>query len=349
MNTSYPFNVKGKNKITSSQIDTLLTDVEKFPWRFSLFSLLRYIDARSNSAYPLGRAPLPRYDIIRLGQSPTMVFVTQQIASIVTNKVKRKRIEIYDFGLFGPDGPLPLFLTEYAYQCQHQDNDARLTEFFNLFHHRLITLLYRAWADTQACISLDRSDSHRFNNYVACLIGKKYSLQDNNRLSLVCYYMSGHFTRRIRNSSGLVQILEHYFRVPVTLRENLFSWITLSENQQFKLSKSIPLGYRSYLGIAIPDRKLTIEIILGPLSKQQYQDFMINSSKSRSMYGRKLTELSNLVQQYFGFEYNWQLRLILNKNHYKSCCLNWAYSLGRNCWVGLNINCQDRYDYQYYP
>ncbi len=80
------------------------------------------------------------------------------------------RISIYGFGLFGPNGPLPLHLTEYARERRRHHSDNTLSAFADLFHHRLILLFYRAWADAQSVNSLDRPDGHRFVDYVASLM-----------------------------------------------------------------------------------------------------------------------------------------------------------------------------------
>ncbi len=85
------------------------------PWRYDLFTLLRRVDARGGERYPLGRAPLPRFESLRIGQKPSLGFAPSTLAGVS----KRKDSPLYDisilsFGLFGPNGPLPVHLTEYA-------------------------------------------------------------------------------------------------------------------------------------------------------------------------------------------------------------------------------------------
>ncbi len=74
-------------------------------------------------------------------------------------------------GLFGPDGPLPLHLTEYARDRQRNHNDPTLQRFIDLFHHRGLSLFYRAWADVRPTVSFDRPQRDRFGHYVGALIG----------------------------------------------------------------------------------------------------------------------------------------------------------------------------------
>ncbi|MGV8763016.1 type VI secretion system baseplate subunit TssG, partial [Pseudomonas aeruginosa] len=59
------------------------------------------------------------------------------------------RLDQFFFGLTGPNGPLPLHLTEYARERQRNVNDATFKRFMDVFHHRLLTLFYRAWAEAR--------------------------------------------------------------------------------------------------------------------------------------------------------------------------------------------------------
>ena len=42
-------------------------------------------------------------------------------------------------GLLGPQGALPLHLTNYAHYRQQHTNDTTLVRFLDVFHHRVLT------------------------------------------------------------------------------------------------------------------------------------------------------------------------------------------------------------------
>ena len=85
------------------------------PYKADLFSVLRWVDSRDRIKPLLGRAARPHLEPSRLGQEPTLAFAASTIANIVAGEGdKLPRLSIYSFGLFGPNGPLPLHLTEYA-------------------------------------------------------------------------------------------------------------------------------------------------------------------------------------------------------------------------------------------
>ena len=54
--------------------DAFWQNVMATPWRYDLFTLLRRVDARGGERYPLGRAPLPRFESLRVGQTPSLSF-----------------------------------------------------------------------------------------------------------------------------------------------------------------------------------------------------------------------------------------------------------------------------------
>lgn len=316
--------------------------------RYHLFQLLRRIDARSGAAYPLGRAPLPRHEPVRLGQQPTLAFSDSRIDAIAPVGGQYGRIDITGFGLFGPDGPLPLHLTEYAHQRLQQDQDASLIAFANIFHHRLITLFYRAWADTRPCVSFDRPDNRRFDHYAASLIGAGSPSPRHGPLPAAArYFMAGHLSRYPRNSGALADMLSYYFAVPVSIRENLFHWLTLPRRRQLRLfsAATAPLGQNCCLGIAIPDRQYSFRIRLGPLSRRQYRQFLPGDGMRQPVRSAGLTQLTQWLQQYLGVEYRWEIQLILAKDHYRGCRLGHHEALGQECWLGLDTGRTDPDDF----
>src|SRR6185503_14337783 len=70
------------------------------------------------------------------------------------------------FGLFGPNSPLPPHITEYVLERELHHKDPTITAFFNIFHHRLISFFYRAWASSQKSADFDRPADQRFATYI---------------------------------------------------------------------------------------------------------------------------------------------------------------------------------------
>lgn len=132
------------------------------PWRYGFLALLRRIgaDARID---PIGKARRPQAEPFRLGQQPSLAFAPREIAS-VGDANGRLKVRLFGLGMLGPNGPLPIHVTEIARDREESRRDPTLGNFLDIFHHRYLTLLYRAWASAQAAAGLDRPDDERFRS-----------------------------------------------------------------------------------------------------------------------------------------------------------------------------------------
>src|SRR5262249_55944074 len=144
----------------------------------------------------------------------------------------------YYFGLFGPNGPLPLHLTEYAHSRELNYRDSSFRRFADLFHHRLTSLFYRAWADAQPVVSFDRSEP-RFDLYVGRLLGigmpemrDRDKVADHAKLG-----RAGRFSLAARPPEGLIAILADYFGFRFALREMVGEWLRLARADRLELGE----------------------------------------------------------------------------------------------------------------
>ncbi|WLI75976.1 type VI secretion system baseplate subunit TssG [Kosakonia sp. H02] len=327
--------------------DAFWQNVMATPWRYDLFTLLRRVDAQGGERYPLGRAPLPRFESLRIGQKPSLGFAPSTLAGV------RKRensslhdVSILSFGLFGPNGPLPIHLTEYASERIDHHQDDSLSAFADLFHHRLSLLFYRAWADAQPTVSLDRPDNKRFEQYIASLIGmgqpgqlEKGSLSPHSRFAL-----AGHLTRNGRDPEGLEKILRSYFNVPVKIVQNVPQWMPLSQRERARLQggRHAPrLGQSAFLGEAVRDVSHKFRIEIGPLAADAYRRFMPGE--------KYVTALRDWVRQYLGIEYQWAVRVILRSEDVAGTALGGDSRLGYSAWLGTQPRPEARGDLVFSP
>jgi len=304
-------------------------DLAANPHIHDLFRVLRWIDARGGASTPLGRASTPRDEPVRMRQTPSMAFAPATLSAASSGEQGLPELSIFSFGLFGPNGPLPLHLTEYARERIHHHGDETLAAFADIFHHRLILLFYRAWADAQSTVSLDRA-SQQFSRYLASLLHMGEASQ-RGRDSVgdhAKYYMAGHLLRQTRNPEGLQQILQTYFAVPVAIREFVPQWIHLDRSQQLSLGGAgAMLGRTSLLGAAVRDAQHKFRIELGPLRMASYVRFLPGAASAR--------QLLDWVRQYTGLEFSWDVRLVLDRRDVAGVRLGQGAPLGLSTWLGV--------------
>ncbi|MCC2596545.1 type VI secretion system baseplate subunit TssG [Pusillimonas sp. MFBS29] len=300
------------------------------PYKHDLFHVLRWIDARGGARKRLGRASTPRDEPLRVGQTPSLAFAPSTLSGAACDRPDGiAELSIYSFGLFGPNGPMPLHLTEYAHERLHHHGDDTLTAFADIFHHRLILLFYRAWADAQSTVSLDHEHQH-FSRYLASLLHMgtpgqqgRDTIPDHAK-----YYMAGHLLRQTRNPEGLKQILHSYFAVPVRIHEFIPQWIHLEPDQQLALGGgSAALGRNTLLGSAVRDAQHKFRIELGPLRMQSYRQYLPGGGHAR--------QLLDWVRQYVGLEYEWDVQLVLDQRDVHGVVLGQSVPLGLSSWLGV--------------
>jgi type VI secretion system protein ImpH len=118
------------------------------PWANGFYQALRRIEAETPDRPRLGRSTRPRQDVLRLAQEPSAIFASAPLSAFDPAEEGRPpRLTVHFFGLFGPDGPLPLHLTDYARDRRRNHRDPSFQRFADIFHHRALSLFWRAWAE----------------------------------------------------------------------------------------------------------------------------------------------------------------------------------------------------------
>ena len=314
-----------------SRFDGFLHELEDRPYRFDLFNTLRHIDALNPRDPKIGKANLPIYETLRFGQEPSLSFAPTTLASYQRKPGKKRCLKVYSFGLFGPNGPLPLHLTEYARERLYQAHDATFTDFADMFHHRLISLFYRAWANAQPTVSLDRPDDDRFSAYVSSLVnlGQPTLTERDTVPHHAKLYNLAHLVRPSRNPEGLRHALSNFFQAPVSLAEYSGHWLKLPPDQLTVLGRKADnnqLGVSAIVGTSVWDRQSKFRLRIGPVSLAAYRAFLPGQQNHQV--------LVDWVRNYIGFEFEWDVVLVLRKDEVPQARIGGDQQLGWTTWLG---------------
>ena len=308
---------------------TFFDELAAAPYRYDFYQTLRHLECLFDTKPRWGQALRPIDEPVRLGQEPDLSFAPAPLASFERRDGRPPRLQVRLFGLFGPNGPLPIHLTEYARERMQHAGDPTLSRFLDVFHHRFLALFYRAWAQAQPHVHRDRPKEDRFTVYVGSFVGMAPStLRDRDSLpDLAKFFHVGALIRQVRNPEGLMHILQHFFRVPVKIEEFVGHWMFLSRRDRSSLSpEGAPLGIGAVLGDSVWDRQHKFRIHLGPLTLAQYEDLLPG--------GKTLAKLVDWVRTYFCFELDWDVRLMLKAEEVPMLALGAGQRLGFTAWLG---------------
>jgi type VI secretion system protein ImpH len=276
---------------------------------------LRRLEILHRDRPRLGEGPRVSEEAVRLGQKPTLAFEASTILAVHEREDGLPpRLDVGFFGVFGPNGPLPLHLTEYAHQRIHHAHDATLAGFLNIFHHRLLTLFYRAWANAQPTVNHDRPESDRFAKFIAAATGQgnRPKTLPETQIDRFVAHMAQHFTGQTRHPEGLQKVLGTYFGVPVAIEEyqgemlrvpDQFCWrLTSKPAAHEQLGK---LGSGTRVGRNVWERQFKFRVVMGPMARARYDRLMPR--------GGDVQQLVALVQRYAGLDLSWDVRLVLHE------------------------------------
>jgi len=310
---------------------SVLDDIAATPKAFDFNRVMREIEALHSDRPRFGRSVRPAEDPIRLGQEASVEFASAMLAGWDAGEDGRPdRLMVHFFGLFGPDGPLPLHLTEYARDRVRNERDPTFQRFADLFHHRALSFMYRAWADVRPAVSFDRPRDDRFATYVGALAGLgTAAMRDRDAMpDLTKLHFAGLLSNQTRHADGLSAILTTFFTMQVRVECFVGSWLTLPVRDHTRLSsgeEAASLGAGALLGGRVWSRTQKFRLVFGPLSLVEYERLLPG--------GSSFHKLVPIVRNYAGDVMTWDVRFVLRRREVPDTRLGVSGRLGWTTWL----------------
>jgi type VI secretion system protein ImpH len=325
----------------SLDVVRLLQELETRFASYEFYAALRRLECAYADMPRLGRSARSAGDFVRLGQVPSLTFEPGMFAEAERRADGRLWLGGVFFGLFGPNGPLPLHLTEYAHDRRHNFRDHTLSRFADIFHHRLLCLFYRGWADSQPTVHNDRPASDRFRAYLGALVGTgQPALRDRDAMpDSAKLFHAGRLAPQVKNPESLRTVLEDFFCERVRIHEFQGEWMRLSDEDRLNLGESPrsgTLGVSTTLGERVWGAQSRFRIAVGAMPFKAFERFLPGSPA--------LGQLSALVRNFVGFELEWDLQLIVDRTQVPGVCLGSGARLGWSSWLGAKARNRDADD-----
>jgi type VI secretion system protein ImpH len=309
----------------------LIDKMVKHPYGFDFFLAVRLIESQRPDLPRVGFSFLPPEDPVRFFQKPSMRFAPASLDSVQPGPADSvPRMAVTFFGLFGPNAPMPPHITEYVLERELHHKDFTITAFFNLFHHRLISHFYRAWASSQKSVDLDRPSDQHFATYIGSLFGVGMeALQNRDAVpDYAKLFFAGRLASQTRNAEGFEAILHEYFHIPAEVQPFAGRWLTLPPDSVCRLGESPQsgsLGVNTILGSRFWDCQLSFRMRFGPMSLADYERMLPN--------GDTFERLKCWVLNYCGEHFFWDSQLVLRASEVPGTRLGHSTRLGWTSWL----------------
>lgn len=307
-----------------------LDELASHPERFDFFSAVRLLDALHPGHPRTGHALRPGREPVRLDQEPVLSFSYSDVAAFTPGEGDRPaRLASYFFGLFGPNGPMPQHLTEYVRERSRQSGDPSFARFADMFHHRLLSFMYRAWADAEPCVQLDRPGEDAFQDLVAALVGIRQpqlrradAMPGTSKLG-----HAGLLGMLARPPSALASLLAGQLELPVTVEEYVGEWLDIPGAERARLgvhAATASIG-RAVLGERSWQCQQRFRLHVGPLA---YHDFL-----RLLPGGQDMRLIESVVDSFVGDELAWDVHLTLAAGAVPALALGRTGQLGWTTWI----------------
>lgn len=252
---------------------------------FSFFQAVRLLLRAAGGREPVGSFLHPDREPVRFAAHLSLAFPVAEIESLEARSDPRSNqdepplMTVNFFGLHGPSGVLPTRFTETMIE-RSLARDRTMRDFLDLFNHRLVSLLYRAWEKYRFPVAYERSQDDPFTGYMLDLIGLGTPGLRNRQAVpdqvLICY--EGLLAQFPRSAAALRLILAHYFEVQVEIEPFAGTWRPLDSGSRTCLgggfSRSEQLGIGIVLGDEIWDQQSVVRVKLGPMPLERYESFL---------------------------------------------------------------------------
>ena len=308
-------------------------DLAAEPFRHDFFWTLARFEALNPSKPKLGHSVTRREEFLDLGQVPFLDFPASTIATFDPGSAGSKpRIRVKFLGLMGPMGPLPLTTTEEAYRwyrnSQQLNGGDAFTRFCDIFNNRFLQMFYRAHADVRPAQHMRQPLKDRFRDYVGSVIG--IGTEDWRTLDTMPDYQklayAGLLAPRGVSASRIVNLISGIFGIEAEVEEFIGTYLDVDPDDQTRLGAAHSvLGGGAMAGSRVLTVDTRFRLSLHVKNLREYENFLPGGHWA----DRLVDALSNAV----GFEYDWEVELVLPRDCIEPSQLGGFGRLGWTTWV----------------
>lgn len=250
--------------------EQLFAETERFAFA-QIVDLLQQLDP---SRRPLGQGSDPGAEALRLNARFGLAFHAAPVAALRPGEPFS--LDVNFFGLGAAQGPLPEPYVELIVE-QLRRNASAGTEFLAMFHHRLLSFVYRSESEFRVAAPFQLPEDGAFMPALVALLGLP-THPNQRRLARILLAHAPLVAQQRRSMSGLLALLSSHFGVAVGGSEFVGSWTQLPDDLQTVLGedgRNDVLGQGAVLGERAWDPNGAIEIVFAPMPMHVFERFVL--------------------------------------------------------------------------
>ncbi|TWT41802.1 hypothetical protein RAS1_29250 [Phycisphaerae bacterium RAS1] len=304
----------------------------KHPRDFEFFQLAHLIERARPEMARLGEHGPPADEPLRMRPALSLGFPAADIDASEWREDQdaegKLQLTLTFLGLYGSNSPLATHFTESL--LDEQDDDIRVREFVDLFHHRVYSLLFRVWKKYRYYITFNGYGTDAISQIVRGFLGAatKDTAEQLTVSPLRLFRYIGLITQRPRSAAGLAGLLRDFFEnIPFDVEQCVGRWLVIDDADMNRMGgRNCSLGRDMLLGERVYDRAGKYRIKIGPVGLDHYIRFLPN--------GDELDALREVASYYCGDPLLFDVQVTLKGEEVPELPLGGVGQIGRLGWTG---------------
>ncbi|MBN2194446.1 MAG: type VI secretion system baseplate subunit TssG [Polyangiaceae bacterium] len=244
---------------------------------FSFFQAVQLLHRLTPNAVPLGELGPPVKEGIRLHHDSRLIFAAGDVSAI--RELADGRIELVAtfLGLTGAASPLATAICEEIEQAEEEEAQ-RLRDFYDIIHHRVLSLMYRAWKKYRFAAGFRTGGADQFTRRAMAFVGTDLwgAVPSRGLPPVILLSLATTFAQRTRSARMLELVLQRMFE-GLTVRVESFipRRVAIPGDQQVSLGVvRTTIGEDFTIGTHVQDRSGRFRVHVGPATFDECSTLM---------------------------------------------------------------------------
>lgn len=286
---------------------TLMQALEAQLPKMNFYRFCQLLERITQSELKLGTGESPLADPIRFAPSPEMSFPAGELKCIEREPYLNRPITVRTrfLGLYGVDSILPPVLLDDI--VKKAEGYQAMTDFLDMFNHRIITQFYRIWLKYHYPASFVSGGDDPISQCLLGLTGLGIKGTSDQIGTPVSRFLAllGLVTQRTRTAEGIIGVIKVLVSdCDIEVREFYPIWMNVPSPAKLG-DKKAALSGDSVLGKRFRECNQTVHVMLRPHDKTLIAELLPD--------GQLHNDIMTLMRAYLGYQVDAQIDLHLPK------------------------------------